>query len=256
MLHLGVLGEVEVVENGARRHDGALHVLHAKALQVLGLKVLEQAVDGRVGGENPVLHLKGEILACERLLEAGAVAALDEHLLGGEVAQELVNIVDRSFGSEELASADVEKCYASGFLAKVHRGEEVVLLAVEQGVAYHHAGRDELGDAALDEFLGELGVLELVADGNSLAGAHELGQVGVEGMMWKSCHLQVLAARSVRTSRESDSQYLACHDGILAIGLIKVAHAIKQQRVGVLCLHLVELFHHWGLSHFLCHKLY
>ena len=186
----------------------------------------EQAVGSRFLGEHPVFHLKGEELARERLLEAGAVAALYEHLLGGKVGEQLIYIVNRPLGSEKLAGADVEQRHASSFLAKVHGGEEVVLLAVEQGVAHHHAGGDELGDAALNELLGELWVLELVADGHALAGSHQLGQVGVEGVVRKPRHLQVLAASAVRASREGDAQDFAGHDGVVAVGLIEVAHTI------------------------------
>ena len=49
-----------------------------------------------------------------------------------------------------------------------------------------HAGRHQLRDAALDEAFGLLGVFELVADGHALAGAHQLGQVVVEGVVRKA----------------------------------------------------------------------
>ena len=125
----------------------------------------------------------------------------------------------------------------------MHRRQEVVLLAVEDVAPKHHTGRDKLGDAALDQLLGELRILQLITDGHTLAGTHQLRQVGVQGMMRKSRHLGV-AAGTIAAARQRDAQDLAGHHGILHIGLIEVAATEQQHRVRMFGLHVEELPHH------------
>ena len=91
VLDVGVLREVEIVQHGSRGDDGRWHVVDPEALQVTGLEVLEQAVARSLLGKNPVVELKGEVLAvAEGVGKALAVATLDEHLLGRKVDQQLV----------------------------------------------------------------------------------------------------------------------------------------------------------------------
>ena len=176
---LGVLGNVQVVQDGTAGDDGIVHARDAEAFQVLGLEMLEQTVVGRLDGEYPVLEVEGQVARREGGGKALAVAALDEHLLGREVDKQFVHILLVALGGEELTRADVEERHTDEFLAKVHRCQEVVLLAVEHRAAHDHTGRHQFGDAALHEFLGQFGVLELVTDGDALAGTHEFWQVGV-----------------------------------------------------------------------------
>lgn len=108
-----------------------LHRVHAKSLERACLKLLEQAVGGGVGGEYPVVELKGEVAAGECLLDPLLVAALHKHLLGSEIAQQLVDVFIGPLGSEKLAGADVEKRHAGLPLVKVECCQEVVLPVVE-----------------------------------------------------------------------------------------------------------------------------
>ena len=70
--------------------------------------------------------------------------------------------------------------------------KEIVLFVVKDGILHGHARRHQLSDAALDQFLGQLGVFQLVADGHALAGTDEFGQIGVEGVMGEARHLVTL----------------------------------------------------------------
>ena len=205
-------------------------------------------------GEYPVLELKSQVARREGGCKALAVAALDEYLLGREVDQQFIDILLVALGGEELARADVEKGDAQHLLAEVHRCQPVVLLAVEHRAAHDHTGGHQFGDAALDEFLGQLGVLELVADGDALAGTHQLGQVGVQRMVGKARHLGRCGG-SVAAARQGDAQNLARRHRILQVGLIEVSHAEQQHGVGMLGLHLDELLHHRCIQRVFCHLL-
>ena len=94
----------------------------------------------------------------------------------------------------------------------------------------------------------------MVADSHTLAGAHQFGQIGVESVVWEPRHFSA-ATCAVAASGERNAQNFACYDGIFAVCFVEVAHAIKQHRIGVLRLHLVEVLHHWSQFFTLCHNL-
>ena len=85
--YVGVLGDVEVVQQRARGDDAQFEVLHAEAFEVLGAEVAQQPFGGRLLGEYPVVELEGEVTVAEVLLELLAVAALEEYLFGLEISQ-------------------------------------------------------------------------------------------------------------------------------------------------------------------------
>ena len=89
----------------------------------------------------------------------------------------------------------------------MHRGEEVVLLVVENIVAHGNARSYQFGDTSLYQFLGEFRVFQLVAYSHSLTGPDEFGEISVEGMEGESCHLRPLTVIAVVASGECNSQY-------------------------------------------------
>ncbi len=134
----------------------------------------------------------------------------------------------------------------------MHGSHEIVLAVVEYVVVYRHAGGDKLSDAALHELLGELRILELLADSHALSGAHEFGEVGVERMVGESGKLNV-GCVAVGTLGESDSKYFRCRDGIFGECLVEVANTEKQHGVGMFLFHLGILLHERCLNYFLRH---
>ena len=121
-------------------------------------------------------------------------------------------------------------------------GEEVVFASRKHIVVERHAGSDQLGYAALDEFFGQLGVFELLAYGHTFTGPYELGQVAVEGMVRKSGKFYVLC-RAVGTPGEGNAEDFRRLNGIIAECLVEVADPEEQYSVGMLCLHLGVLLH-------------
>ena len=254
--YLRVLCLLKVLQDGPGGNHAVLQVIHAEALHILHAEVLQQLRLGRLLGEHPVVELKGEVLVAELLLKVFLAVAVVQYLLGREVAEQLLHVVAGALAGEKLSCGDVEEGHAAGRLSEVYGSQEVVLLIVQHVVGEGHARRHQLGDAPLDELLGQLRVLQLVADGHALAGADELGQIGVEGVMWKSGHLVALHPCPVVAVGQRDAQYPGRRHGVLAVGLIEVAAAEEHQRVGVLRLQVEELFHHRGqLPVFLCHPI-
>ena len=207
VLYVGVLCEVEIVKHSTGGDDGGRHAVDTEAFERGRCKLLAQALVGGGSGEEPILKLEYRALMSEIDGGTGLAPALHKQLLGRHRGESLVDIFHRSFGGEELAGGYVEQGETRDSLAEVDGGEEIVLAAREHIIVESHAGRHKLGDTALDEFLCQLGVFELLADSDTLAGADKLGQIGVEGMMGEAGQLHILG-RAVGTAGESDTENL------------------------------------------------
>ena len=225
MPYLRVLRHFEILQDGTRRADAAVQVLHPEALQALHAEVAEQFLVGSLFGIYPVIEFKGKVFRAEVAFEVLFPSTLEEHFLGLEVANELLHVVVSTFATEKLAGRNVEEGHAAGRTPEVHRGQEVVLLVVQHVVAHGHARRHQFGNAALHEFLGQLRVFQLVADGHALARPDQLGQIGIQCMMRKTGHLVALHAGTVVTLGQRDAQDACGNDGIVAISLVEVATA-------------------------------
>jgi len=163
-------------------------MVYAEALKVLNAKVFEQFLLGRLRREGPIFQFEDVILRREEVLRVSELAALHEHLLGREIAEQFVDIIGRSLGHEKFAGRKVEKTDSYGGFVVVDGAEEVVFAAVEGTVAHDDARGHEFGDAAFHELLGQFGVFELVANGDAFAGANESRQIGVEGVEGEAGH--------------------------------------------------------------------
>ena len=254
MLDLGVLSEVEVMQNGTGCHHPLFHIRHAKALQRLRLKVAKQAFHGAVEAHHPIIEFESEHPRIKSVGKFVATAALNQHLFRGEIIEQLIHIFRATLGSKKFAGGNIQKRNANVLPAKAHRRQEIVFFAIQNRARSHHSRRHQFGDAALHQFFGEFRVLQLVANCHPLPGAHQFGQIGVECVVWKTRHFDAFA-HAIAAAGERDAQYLACRDGILVVGFVEVAHAIKEHRIGVLALHLVEVLHHRGKFFTLCHNI-
>ena len=249
---LRMLRDVEIVKDGAGSHYGVVHLVDAEPFQALCLELLKQTIVGGLLGKHPLVHLIGEVFRRERLVEAFTARAFDKHLLRREIGQQLVHVVHRAFGRHELAGADVQESHAARLAAEMHRPEEIVLAIVEHIAVDGHARSHQFGNSALHELLRQLGVLQLLADGHTLSGTHQLRKVGVQGVVRESRHLDCLCG-TVGAFGKGYAENLRGNDCIRGICLIKVAHTVEQNGVGMLLLHLEILLHQRGLYYLFRH---
>ena len=172
------------------------------------------------------------------------------------IRQEFVDVVVRSLGHVEFAGRNVEKGHTRGLPAEVNRSQVDVFLVGQKVVAQNDARRNQLDDAPLDESFHQLGVFQLFADRHALPCPHQLGQVGVDGVVGESRQLDE-GRRPVGAAGERDAQNPAGLDRIVAERLVEIAHAEEQDRIGVNRLDLVVLLHQRSLYIFLirtCHN--
>ena len=201
-----VLRHFQILQDDTACHDAILQMLHAEALQALHAKVLEQFLVGSRFGEHPVVQFEGKQFVAEETFKGFTFAPFEEHLLGREIHQQFFHGVKRAFAGEELSRTDVEKGHAARSLAKMHGSEKIVLLVIEHIIRHGHPRSHQFGDAPFHQFLGQLRVFQLVADGHPSPRPDEFGQIGVDGMVGKSCHFGGCRfAAVVVTSGERDA---------------------------------------------------
>ena len=86
-------------------------------------------------------------------------------------------------------------------------------------------------------------LLNLVADGYTLTGTDKFRQIGVEGMVWETCHAQgrTVFLFALGVAREGDAQDVGGFDGIVLVGLVEVTATEQEHRIRVLLLQVVVL---------------
>ena len=147
----------------------------------------------------------------------------------------------------ELPGAQVHPGQADGLAVEQERGEVVVVLALEQRVLGHGAGRDHARHVAVHQPLGLARVLDLVAEGDLVSGLDEALDVGVHGMVRHAGHrdgLFALAARGQRQAEQPRGEHR-----VVVEHLVEIPEAEEQERAGILRLDLLVLPHHGGLRH-------
>ena len=235
---LSVLCGLQIAQDSSSRRGGKNHLLDAETLQVLRIEKVEQLAACILVAEIEVVELVAIGLAGEALL-VGLLHALDiEHFLGRVVVDELIYIVVGAFGAEEFACRDVEQGDAAAVLVEAYGSEEVVFACIEHVVAHREAWSNEFGDAALYQFLGEFGVLELFAYSYTFTCPDESGQVGIECMIGESG--QGIAG----ACGQRDAQYVVRLFGVVAERLVEVAYAVEDDCVGMFLFQLKILLEH------------
>ena len=188
MPYLRMLRQNEVLQDSPRSNDTVLEMFHAESFQILYFKVFQQLLAGGGFRKYPVFQLECKELAAEVTLKHSPTATFKKHFFRSKVIQQLVHIVERPFGGQELTRRDVQECHAASTFTEVNGGKEVVFPVIQYVVVNGHARCYQLGDTAFHQFLGELRVFQLVANGYALACTYQLGQIRIERMMRKTGH--------------------------------------------------------------------
>ena len=144
-----MLGHVKVLQDSSRRDDAVLQVLYAEALQVLGLKMLQELFACRSLGKHPVIQLEGKELVSEVPFEHRFLAPLEKHFLRSEIIQKLINVIKRPLGGQKLAGGYIEESDAACGFPEMDSGKEIVLFIRQHIIADSHARRHQLGNAPL-----------------------------------------------------------------------------------------------------------
>ena len=145
--------------------------------------------------------------------------------------------------SEELAGRDIHEGAAESRRGRRDRGEPDVRRRIELCRVGDGAGGDNANDLALDETFRLFRIFDLIADRNPLIGTDEFGGVRLKLMVREAAHRDgVVGPFAPRGQRQF--QETAGFLGIFVEHLVEVAHAVQQDRVGMLLLQRLVLPQH------------
>ncbi len=231
------------------------HTINTESLERGRSKLFEQAVASCLACKEPIFKFKSEIGARKFGFCTFFEASLNKHFFWRHIAQNLVYIVQASFGSEEFSRTDIQKRNSTQSFAKMNCSQPIVFATRKHIIVHGHARCNQLGYATLDKFFSEFGIFQLLTDSHTLPCSDQLWQITVEGMMGESGQFYILS-RPVGPSRKSYAQNFRSFDGVVGKSFIKIAHTKKQNSVGMFRFHLGILLHQRSFNDFLCHCLF
>ena len=165
VLESGVLGLFQIDQQGPGRANPQGMALDTESLQGIHPELPFQALHGGIVDEGPLVNGGDEVIA-EALPETLFPTPLHHQFLGGERPQQRADIIQRPLGHLELPGGHVQEGRPAAVLLHHEPAEVVVLLGFQHVFSEGDARGDDFRDSALDQFLGEPGVFQLVANGH------------------------------------------------------------------------------------------
>ena len=160
-----------------------------------------------------------------------------------------LDLVRRDFREAQRAAREIEprEADARHHAATVVRGAEREQIDVafvgEQGRVGQRARRDDAHDLALDRPLRCRRIADLLADRDRLAELHELREILLARVMRHARHPDRIAARCAAL-REREIEQARGFLGVVEEKLVEIAHAVENERAGMLRLDAQILLHH------------
>ena len=238
----------EVMQRATRCADGGGAILQPEAVERRDLEMFADGEDGGLRRERPVIiGADGPAGVAEQIAERGGFHRM--HDLGGAEAFEFGE--ERGLGfdfrGEEIAGGQIHEREAEVFPGGTNGGEKVVFLRDEHSFIEVRAGRENLGDLAIDEFAG-LGFLGLLADGDLASGSKQATDVRVRRVMRQAAHRNAIARG------EGEIDQLRASLRVLEEHFVEVAEAEEQERVlGQFAFDAAILGHHGSELRFVRH---
>ena len=165
-----------------------------------------------------------------------------EQFAGAKTFHPLRHTLPPFHAHQELPGGDVQKGQTVPSRAVTDRREPIVVPVIHDTIAERYAGRDHFRDPTFHDGLGQLGILQLIADRYSMPRADQFGQVGIQGMVRETCQGH-FTGRAVVAFGEGDPEDLRGPNSVGGEGLVEIAHTEEQQGVGVLPLDPLILLH-------------
>ena len=101
--------------------------------------------------------------------------------------------------------------------------------------------RNRLDDLLLGRFC-QFGVFQLLTYCHTFTGPYKFGQIGIEGMMWKSSQFYAAVNTGLATG-QGYTQYFRGDNRILAENFIEISNSEKKYSIGMFLFHLLILLH-------------
>ena len=226
------LGLTQVGDQRAGRTHGGRHLGDAEAVERLRPEEPGQRLDRRVLSEVVDRASGQRAVAATQLLDPVFAVLRDEHFGRIDAFDLVEESPRRALEDLELARRKLDPREAGLAVAgDVDRGKVVRAGAAEEVVLGQRARGDDPDDTTLDQPLGLLGVLDLLADRDLLAELDEAAQVAVDRPDRDTGHRDRIVA--LVACGERDLEQLGGALRVVEEQLVEVAHPEEQQRVRV-----------------------
>ena len=172
MVQGGALGFLGVGQQAAGGADGQGQFLATEAFQILGRKLLAEALEGAVAVEIPGCATAHATAFFQR--QAGG-PVIGDHQFGGVQALDFgqQGFPTAEFLHAEAATGDVQHRESEESFIADHGGEQIVAMLVEQCFVAHRAGGDDAHHLTLHRALAGSRIADLLADHHRFAELHQ-----------------------------------------------------------------------------------
>ena len=177
MRDIGVLGEVEIIQQTARRHNRLMHAVHTESLERCRAEMFYEAFGCRIRGVDPVFKFEDTAFVRDILFAELPCAMHAQQLLRSDIRYQFVNIILVSLRTEELSGRKVEKRHTDRRLSDMYAGKKIVFARPQGIVVQIDAWSDKLSYPPFHELFGEFGVFELFAYRHTLARPYEFREI-------------------------------------------------------------------------------
>ncbi len=232
-----------ILQEAAGCRDRERSLRAAEARQVARLKLLTQRARRCLQVEVP-----RRALASERRNPRGR-RLLGHEQLGRPQPLDLARerFAALRFEHAEAAARQFEPSEAEAIALAAQGGEQLVAALFQERLVRHRAWRYHAYHLAFDRALRFGRVADLLADRHRFAAPHELGEVAFDAVERHARHRDRLAGRLTACGQRDVEQPRRALR-VVEEQLVKVAHAIEQQRVRVLRLQAQVLLHHGSVG--------
>ena len=246
MLRHQVLRQADVVQQRARRADGGFVFLavQTEAVQVLAAEVFGQQFRAGVGGKLP--RVQARDVGRGRLKPIRQAFAFGQQDFRRLQTRQLVGeLVRRRQLGFEFAALQRSPRDGDVFFIRVHRRDAVGFLVFQKRRVSQRAGRNDAHDFALHRPFARADFAHLLAHCHTFAHLHQSRQILLRRVKRHARHLNRHAVH-LPARGQGNVQQLRRFHRVIQKQLVKIAHAVKHQLVGVLRFDGEILLHHRG----------
>ena len=253
MAEITFLRARKIVQQRARSADDGVLPVKAERIRAFGGKLLAKArrtvhiVKVRLAGNDAAEFVGKKSAQLGAAHRAGVQHDLHRMKTPQFVGDVVKHIAAKARGAE-FAGRNIHKADAARVRLQTDGGEIIAFALVEHGGFRDRAGRDDAHDVPLNETLGKLWILNLLADGNIVPLCEQTLNVGVRAVIGHAAHGHTVfrILHVAVTRRQGEIQLLGSQLRVLVEHLVKVAQPEEKHAVRILCLDLFVLCAHGG----------
>lgn len=244
MLRHQVLRQTDIVQQCTCRanRNGVFFAVQTEAAQILAAEIFRQQFFPRVGGKLPRVQARNT--RCRLKLRC-VFTVRQQNFRRLQARQFVVQFIHSCQLGFEFAA--LQRCprQTDVFFVGGHGNDAVGFLVFQQCGIGQRAGRYDAHDFALHRSFACADFADLFANRHAFAQLDQARQILFGGVKRHACHFDRLAIH-LSARGQGNIQKFCRFYRIVEKHLVKIAHTVKHQFVGMLRFDAEVLLHHWG----------